>query len=210
MTDANIIKQCLISVTSIILVVISYKITTSLLIATHSFLALTQPVEAEVLIVEGWLFDYMLEDAAKEIKNNNYEIVITTGEKRVLNGSHKYNKFTNTANCCKHRLALLGIDNSKIIAIPADKIKLEHTYNTALAIKKWVDANNVKTVNVFTGGAHGRKSQVLFQKALGRDIKVGIISCKIKHYDSAHWWTSSRGIWNTFRYFAGYLYALVR
>jgi hypothetical protein len=78
----------------------------------------------------------------------------------------------------------------------------------ALATKEWLIANQIKAVNVFTGGPHGRKSYVIFKKALGDGIRVGVISCPIKHYPT-RWWTSLRGTSVTLRYLAGYFYAVL-
>lgn len=45
----------------------------------HSFLAVTNRVQPQVLLVEGWLEENYFEAIAKEIKTQGYEKVITTG-----------------------------------------------------------------------------------------------------------------------------------
>lgn len=180
------------------------------MIAIHAFLALDKPVDAEVLIVEGWLFDYMLDAAAQEIKKGKYRMVVTTGFELELEKYSKHYGSKSTAEYCKTRLSYRGIDSSIIYAVPAPPVKNDHTFQSAAAIKSWLNQRKIESVNVFTGGPHGRKSLILFQKALGKDIKVGVISCKIKDYDSIYWWTSLRGAKATIRYIAGYIYALVK
>ncbi len=186
-----------------------YSILVYLLISLYTFLALSKPVSADVLIVEGWLFEYMLDSAAKEIKKSNYKYIITTGIKEKYPKDSRYYGFESQADYCKTRLSIHGIDPSTIYALSSVGVSKNRTFHTASAIKTWLTERNISAVNVYTGGPHARKSLLLFQKALGEAIKVGVISCKIKHFDPVYWWTSWRGIQITLRYFAGYIYALL-
>ena len=43
-------------------------------------------------------------------------------------------------------------------------------------------------------GPHARRSRLLFEKAFGRDTRVGIIALEDRDYDPAHWWKSSQGV----------------
>jgi len=43
------------------------------------FLSRTEKVEANVLLVEGWLPDFALDVAANEYSNNSYDLILTTG-----------------------------------------------------------------------------------------------------------------------------------
>ena len=45
------------------------------------FLSKNEPVKANILLVEGWLPEYAIEQAAKEFKNNSYDYIITSGLK---------------------------------------------------------------------------------------------------------------------------------
>jgi hypothetical protein len=64
-------------------------------------------------------------------------------------------------------------------------------------------------VNVVSQEAHGRRSQYLFQKALGRDYSVGIISIAHSDYESDRWWASSEGFKTVIEESIAYLYTLV-
>jgi len=63
-------------------------------------------------------------------------------------------------------------------------------------------------INVFTIGPHARKSLVLFKRALGPEIEVGVIAGTDDTYDANHWWMSVRGTYVIFRKLLGYLYAV--
>jgi hypothetical protein len=81
--------------------------------------------------------------------------------------------------------------------------------SSALAVKKWLADSKVETlgINVFTLGAHARKSLVLFKRALGGSVPVGVISGTEDGYDTERWWLSMRGIYTVLRKTVGYLYA---
>jgi hypothetical protein len=51
----------------------------SLLYLAHPFLAYNHPVKSKVLVIEGWLPDFALEQAVAEFEKNNYQLAITTG-----------------------------------------------------------------------------------------------------------------------------------
>ena len=186
-----------------------YRLVIVGLISIHSFLVVNRPVASDILIVEGWIFDYMLDAAAEEIKKGNYKRIITIGDKKTFPEHSKHSNFTSMAEQCKAQLIKRGISPSAISVVTAPAAKYQTTFKTAVAVSSWLQKKQIKAVNVFTGGPHGRKSLLLFQNALGENIKVGVISCKIKHYDPVYWWTSWRGTQVTLRYLFGYFYALL-
>ena len=49
---------------------------------------------------------------------------------------------------------------------------------------------------------------MLFQRALGREVSVGIIACVDVSYDAKRWWASSEGIRVTLSELFAYPYSL--
>lgn len=49
-------------------------------------------------------------------------------------------------------------------------------------------------VNVITVGPPARRTRLLFGKALGREIQVGIIMVESQDSDPKRWWTTSPGV----------------
>jgi uncharacterized SAM-binding protein YcdF (DUF218 family) len=47
---------------------------------------------------------------------------------------------------------------------------------------------------LITGGPHARRSRLMFQKALGKGVIVGVISIPADDYDERHWWHDSQGV----------------
>jgi uncharacterized SAM-binding protein YcdF (DUF218 family) len=58
-----------------------------------------------------------------------------------------------------------------------------------------------------TEDLHARRTRLLFRKALGDDVSVGIISVPNPDYDSRHWWRYSAGVKDVVSEAASYLYA---
>lgn len=173
----------------------------------HPFLAIDSPVNSEILVVEGWLPDYALKQAINEFNDNNYSLLITTGGP-LLKGYH-LSEYKTEAKLAASSLKEIGFDEEKIIAVPAPDVIKDRTYYSACALKKWISNSNqnIKAINLFSLGAHSRRSWVLFQKAIGDSIAVGIISAENISYDPEHWWKSSDGVRIVLSEMIAYIYA---
>ena len=51
----------------------------------------------------------------------------------------------------------------------------------------------LKGFDVFTAGAHARRSRMLYRMAFGPDVEVGVLSARPQEYDERHWWRTSAG-----------------
>ncbi len=173
----------------------------------HPFLAIDKPIDSNILVVEGWIPDYALKQAIKEFKSNNYSLLITTGGP-LLKGYH-LSHYKTEAEIGAAIIKNFGFDEEKIIAIPAPYVIKDRTYNSAKALKEWIanSDQNIKTINLFSLGAHSRRSWILFKKALGDSIQVGIISADDFSYDPEHWWKSSDGVRTVLSEVIAYIYA---
>ncbi len=176
-------------------------------IVIHPFLSYHHPVDSEILIVEGWLGAPFLPLAVEEFYRGHYRQIVTVGGP--LSISLQTDDYSNYAQLGAFRLKALGIDSQLITPVPAPHVKGHKTYAYAQAFRDWIvrSDHNVNAVNVFSGSVHSRKSYLLFQKVLGNDIKVGIISAPPQRYDPRYWWSSRRGIWLVFKNTIAYLEA---
>ena len=62
-------------------------------------------------------------------------------------------------------------------------------------------------MNVLTEEAHARRTWLLFQEALGKDVQVGVISVPNPDYDASHWWLYSDGVRDVIAETIAYIYA---
>jgi hypothetical protein len=108
------------------------------------------------------------------------------------------------------QLQNLGVDKGLIVALTFPEVPQHRTYASALVLRDWLKKSQPRTtgINVFTIGPHARKSLVLFKRALGPEIEVGVIAGTDDTYDANRWWMSVRGTYVIFRKLLVYLYAL--
>lgn len=158
----------------------------------QSFLSPNEPVQAQILVIEGWLPDYALKSVANKISSNHYDLVITVGGP--LKRGSFLSQYKTVANLAKSTLEKI-LEKTNIVAVPAPFIKKDRTYVSALALKKWLQKNHIaySKINVATLDVHARRSWVIFQKALGNNYSIGIIAIDDIYYDKNNWWSSSHG-----------------
>lgn len=72
------------------------------LLRLPKYLSITKRVDGNILVVEGWLSDDVLEQVGTETKNHKYDLILTTGEKlpvdfpMLQNGTLVFNKIQKT------------------------------------------------------------------------------------------------------------------
>ena len=171
------------------------------------FLAPTAPVDAEILVVEGWLPDAALEKAVTEFRTHNYRLLVTTGGP-LREGSY-LSVYKSYAELSAASIRKLGIQDSQLVAVPAPRVREDRTYASAVALKLWREASGtrLRSLNLYSLGAHARRSRLMFEKALGKSVVVGVIAVEDPDYDPHLWWTSSSGVRDVLDEAIGYAYA---
>jgi uncharacterized SAM-binding protein YcdF (DUF218 family) len=181
-----------------------------LLLNIQPFLAKTQRVNANVLIVEGWVHEYAIHAAAKEFAAGSYQKIYTTGGPVLGNGGY-VNDFDTSASVGAELLKKVGVADEFIQMVPSRVAGRDRTYSSAIALRNWFREHEttVSSINVLTEGAHARRTQLLFQRALGPSVAVGIISVPDPDYDAKHWWRSSEGVREVLDEGIAYFYAKI-
>lgn len=179
------------------------------ILTIHDFLAINRPVEADILVVEGWVYGHpAIAEAAEEFKRGQYRLLITVGVPTAVEG--RSFEQASSAVLAANRLQDFGVEKAVIVALPVPEVSQHRTYTSALTVKEWLKKSEVPTkgINVFTIGPHARKSLVLFTRALGSSYAIGVIAGTDEEYDPDRWWMSARGIYVISRKLLGYLYAI--
>ena len=159
----------------------------------NPFLSLNKPIQAKVLVVEGWLPDYAAVEAMHEFKKNNYAKLITTGGP--MDKGEYLSAYRTFAQLSAETYRKLGIDSNLIVAVPTPEVGKNRTYAASCDVKRWMDTSglSIHSINVVSLGAHSRRSWLLYQKAFGEKVKAGIICIPDNGYDARKWWVSSKG-----------------
>lgn len=174
----------------------------------HDFLAISRPVDANILVVEAWIIGSpAIREAMEEFERGHYKWLVTVGVP--IGEDEESGGQENSAERAARELRELGVDAKRVIVLPIVNVTRHRTYASALTLKSWLGRSNIETtgVNVFTRGVHARKSLLLFKRALGPGTHVGVIAGTENTYDPDYWWTSVRGIHMVLRKTIGYLYA---
>jgi DUF218 domain. len=171
------------------------------------FLSLNKPVETKVLVVEGWLPDYAIIYAMQQFKKGNYTKLITTGGP--LEKGEYLSELKTYAQLSAGTYRKLGMDSNAIVAVPTREVGKNRTYAAACDVKRWIDTSglSIHSINLVSQGAHSRRSWLLYQRAFGEKIKVGIICSPDNGYDAEKWWISSKGFRAVTDEIVAYVYA---
>jgi hypothetical protein len=166
-----------------------------LVLEIHPFLAETHRVDSKTLVVEGWLNEHDIQMAVKEFKDGHYERVYCTGGPVEGSGGYVSDAYT-LASVGTGRLKKFGVPAESLQMVPSRVMDRDRTYGSAVALRNWLDEHHtpVQSFNVITGGAHARRTCLLFQAAFGNASQVGIISIPSPDYDAKHWWRYSEGV----------------
>lgn len=175
--------------------------------SAYPFLAVTHPCSSEVLVVEGWIPGGGVEEAFAEFEVSRYRDVLVVDE--VYRVGNKWDSGRYKSEYIAETLLNLGLPKSKVHVILCEAVKKDRTFSLALAVKGWLQdgQKEVESLDVLTLGTHARRSRLLFQRALGEKISVGVIALREKAYDPEHWWRSSEGVREVPFECVAYLYA---
>jgi uncharacterized SAM-binding protein YcdF (DUF218 family) len=165
----------------------------------HAWLSVTEAVpQARYLIVEGWVPDPVLAEAAAHAEQTGATRVFCTGVP-VEAGSYLIGWKTH-AEIAAQSLARLGLDPQTICPVPCADFKTERTRSMAVALKAVLDLEPVpdtgRKINLITMGTHGRRSRAIFREVLGPAWEVGVISVPSTNYSADGWYRQSEGVKN--------------
>ena len=182
------IKGWLLTIFSVI------AVTIFLVFNIHSFLAPTAPIEAEALVIEGWIGDDGIKGAIAEFEERDYQILITVGTPLPLGGY--LSEYKNFAQLSTATAVKLGFNADKIATIATPPIKRDRTLASAIAVKQWLRQNypQITAINVYSKHVHSRRSWLLYRRVFEPKIEVGIIAHPALDYDARTWWLSSEGV----------------
>jgi hypothetical protein len=168
-----------------------------------AFLAVTSPVGGQYLVVEGWMPSYAYREAASQFAGGGYRKVIAAG---VLD-------WEDSGELRKHsggeHLIRFGVPRDLVATISTDEVLHDRTFHAALGVKRWLGEQGLcaTSIDVVSIGPHARRSRLLYEKALGSQVKVGVIALVDRRYDRNYWWRSSVGFRTVVGETIAYLYA---
>ena len=160
----------------------------------YDFLAKDQPLPgAEILIVEGWLSESELEQAIDLFSSGGYTMVLTTGGP--IESWADLQGFSWYPDRAADYLIRGGVPAGRVHSLPASASRQNRTFLSAVAVRLWLEQQGpvLTRMNLLSAGVHARRSHRLFQLALGRNFRVGILPVTQTSFCPHAWWRSSEG-----------------
>jgi uncharacterized SAM-binding protein YcdF (DUF218 family) len=160
----------------------------------YAFLAQNEPVGARILVIEGWLAPEELDQAVQAFKKGGYERVVTTGGP--ISGWPELSLHSNYARVAADYLAQHGVPRDVIISVPTPASAQERTFLSAVVLRDSAQQLGITldAIDLFSSGAHSRRSRLLFQMAFGQEVRIGVLAGRPDDYDPEAWWRSSSGV----------------
>lgn len=160
----------------------------------YAFLAPSDPIGSKILVIEGWLAPEELDQAVQTFKTRGYARVITTGGP--VSGWTELCAQGSYAGMAAEYLVRQGIPRQAVIAVPSPASAQDRTYLSAVVLRDWAQqpGNVLHELDLFSSGAHARRSRMLFQMAFGPEVHIGILSARPSDFNPEAWWRTSSGV----------------
>ena len=191
----------------LILALLGFSTAALVLLNVQPFLAETHRANTDVLVVEGWIHEYAIRAAEKEFETGRYRRVVTTGGP-VAGSGHYVNDYHTSASVGADLLKNAGVPPGSVQMVPSRVMDRDRTYGSAVALRNWFRDHNIAVsgIDVVTEDLHARRTRLLFQKALGDKLTVGVIAIANPDYDAKHWWSYSEGVKHVVSEATAYIY----
>ncbi len=202
-------RQCLVPTWKgwLALVLVLGSLVTVMIRALPSFLAVTEPLPGGVMVVEGWAPDYTLQMVVAEFKRNHYDHVYVTGGP--VDFGAPLVEYKTYAERGAAILEKLGLSTNDVQSVPAPFVAQDRTYTSAMTLRRWFRDHGVTPtrVHLVTEGMHARRSRLMFRRALGKSVQVGVTAVHARDFDEAHLWHYSAGVRGLISEGVAYVYA---
>jgi hypothetical protein len=171
------------------------------------FLAVTARVPgAEVLVVEAWGPDFVVEAAWEEYRRGGYRQLVVAGGP--MERGEALSEYRSYAELGRATLLRLGAPGDAVAAAPGPKAARDRTLVSAQAVRAWLGERGAvpPSICVMTPGAHARRTRLAYERAFGPGVAVGIVAVPEERYEARNWWRSSAGVKTELLEFIGYAY----
>jgi len=161
--------------------------------ALYPFLATDRPVGARLLVVEGWMSAAELRQAIDVYRRGGYERMVTSGGP--IEDDFECTTARSYAERARAYVVAHGMTEEAVVAVPAPASAQDRSYLNAVMVREWAMRSmpGVDALDVVSAGPHSRRTWLLYGRAFGPRVRVGIIAATPTEYDPGAWWRKSIG-----------------
>lgn len=184
-------------------------IASAIALRIRPFLEIVDPIDAKIMVVEGWMSDKRLRRSIRLFERDGYELMLVTGGP-LYSGAPLVDAPTHATRASRI-LEKMGMDATRMVAVPGADVATDRTYASAKLVREWLKKNQREgePLNLVTASAHARRSWMLYQLALGDQNRIGVIAIRsVYAHGKRDWWSTSYGVRTTLGETIAYLYAL--
>ncbi|MFZ2651078.1 MAG: hypothetical protein WA210_13330 [Burkholderiaceae bacterium] len=168
-------------------------------LAAYDFLAPNAPAlarqgsGARILVIEGWLDETELDQAAAAFHRGRYEHVVTTGGP--IESWHDFRDWHSYPERAADYLRGHGLEGVPIVVAVAPASAQDRSFLSAVVFREWAHKTGIAldAVDVFSAGVHARRSWLVYRLALGSSVQVGVLAARPNGYEPERWWKTSAG-----------------
>ncbi|MFT6958883.1 MAG: hypothetical protein ACJAYC_003906 [Halieaceae bacterium] len=163
----------------------------------YGWLAVTERISgARYVVVEGWAPDYVLLTAKHEFDDSNAKLLLTAG--LPLDQGMFLSEYKDFATLAAATLVKIGMESGKVYPVPVSAAQRHRTAAMATALRGRLDSLQVpaldKKLLLVTFGTHARRSHIIYQRALGSEWEVGVVSVPQRDFPQDTWYKYSSGM----------------
>jgi hypothetical protein len=158
----------------------------------YGFLAVTRPVGAHLLVIEGWMPNEQLDQALAVYRAGSFEHVFTTGGPITEFETPSAPSYAERA---RNYLVAQGLPGDRVVAVPAPASAQDRSFLNAVTLRDFLakSGSSADSLDVVSVGAHCRRSWLVYRLAFGDAARVGMIAVRPGEYDPEAWWRTSAG-----------------
>jgi hypothetical protein len=104
--------------------------------------------------------------------NSVFDVGRLDDENRIVNN------YKSIAEVARNNLIDLGVDPSRVEAVPGRRTRINRTLTSALALVDWLKTSDrrVTGINVMSRGIHSRRTWMTYKSIIDKTYNIGIIS----------------------------------
>jgi uncharacterized protein (DUF1684 family) len=177
-----------------------------LLITTYPFLAIKKQPTSDMLVVEGWIPEYGLKNAIDYYHDHHYKYMVITGVP-ITQWSYS-SPYSNMADASARSMREMYFRDSIYTASIPSTVVRDRTYSTAVALKMKMLEGRIpyQKFDLYTMGAHARRSHLMFEKAIDTLIS-GVINETDLSFEPDNWFRTSYGFRIVSSEYISYMYS---